>query len=67
MEQHHGDAPRSPVRPPCCIGSVFIYHLDEKQNTSAVAQLTGRLSTNENTLTVGGLYTATLAALFSMR
>ncbi|KAL6867646.1 hypothetical protein ACP4OV_015670 [Aristida adscensionis] len=34
-----------------------LYHLDEKQKTSAVAELTRRLSTNENTLTVGGLYT----------
>lgn len=34
-----------------------VYHLDEKQKTSAVAELTRRLSTNENTLTVGGLYT----------
>jgi voltage-dependent anion channel protein 2 len=32
-----------------------VYHLDEKQ--SAVAELTRRLSTNQNTLTVGGLYT----------
>jgi voltage-dependent anion channel protein 2 len=34
-----------------------VYHLDEKQKASAVAELTRRLSTNENTLTVGGLYT----------
>ncbi|CAN6296098.1 unnamed protein product [Urochloa humidicola] len=33
-----------------------VYHLDEKQKASAVAELTRRLSTNENTLTVGGLY-----------
>ena len=34
-----------------------VYHLDEKQKASAVAELTRRLSTNQNTLTVGGLYT----------
>jgi voltage-dependent anion channel protein 2 len=34
-----------------------VYHLDEKQKASAVAELTRRLSSNENTLTVGGLYT----------
>ncbi|CAL4921349.1 unnamed protein product [Urochloa decumbens] len=33
-----------------------VYHLDEKQKASAVAELTRKLSTNENTLTVGGLY-----------
>ncbi|XP_006649583.1 mitochondrial outer membrane protein porin 5 [Oryza brachyantha] len=34
-----------------------VYHLDDKKKTSAVAELTRRLSANENTLTVGGLYT----------
>lgn len=34
-----------------------VYHLDEKQKTSAVAEFTRKLSTNDNTLTVGGLYT----------
>jgi len=34
-----------------------VYHLDEKQKASAVAEFTRKLSTNENTLTVGGLYT----------
>jgi voltage-dependent anion channel protein 2 len=33
-----------------------VYHLDDKQKSSVVAELTRRLSTNENTLTVGGLY-----------
>lgn len=33
-----------------------LYHFDEKQKASAVAELTRKLSTNENTLTVGGLY-----------
>ncbi|KAM0823057.1 hypothetical protein ACQ4PT_071102 [Festuca glaucescens] len=34
-----------------------VYHLDEKQKASAVAEFTRKLSTNENALTVGGLYT----------
>ncbi|KAL6640899.1 hypothetical protein ACP70R_019080 [Stipagrostis hirtigluma subsp. patula] len=33
-----------------------LYHFDEKQKASAVAELTRKLSTNENTLTLGGLY-----------
>ena len=34
-----------------------VYHLDWKQKASAVAEFTRKLSTNENALTVGGLYT----------
>uniref|UniRef100_K4AIJ6 Uncharacterized protein n=1 Tax=Setaria italica TaxID=4555 RepID=K4AIJ6_SETIT len=34
-----------------------LYHFDKKQKASAVVELTRKLSKNENTLTVGGLYT----------
>ncbi|KAL6648622.1 hypothetical protein ACP70R_012846 [Stipagrostis hirtigluma subsp. patula] len=44
-------------------GAEVFITFDDKQKTSAVAQLTGRLSTDEDTLTVGGLYSGTLAAL----
>ncbi|KAG8091468.1 hypothetical protein GUJ93_ZPchr0012g19399 [Zizania palustris] len=33
-----------------------LYHFDEKQKAAAVAELTRKLSTNESTLTVGGMY-----------
>ena len=33
-----------------------MYHLDEKQKSAAVAEITRRFSTNENTFTVGGAY-----------
>ncbi|PKA59900.1 Mitochondrial outer membrane protein porin 5 [Apostasia shenzhenica] len=32
----------------------YVYHLDEKQKSSTVAEITRRFSTNENTFTVGG-------------
>lgn len=34
----------------------YVYHFDEKQKTSVVAEITRRFSTNENTVTVGSLY-----------
>jgi len=34
----------------------YVYHLDEKQKSAAVAEITRRFSTNENTFTVGGTY-----------
>ncbi|CAN6288391.1 unnamed protein product [Urochloa humidicola] len=34
-----------------------LYHFDKKQKASAVVELTRKLSKNENTLTIGGLYT----------
>ncbi|XP_020101050.1 mitochondrial outer membrane protein porin 5-like [Ananas comosus] len=34
----------------------YVYHFDELQKTSAVAEITRKFSTNENYLTVGGLY-----------
>ncbi|XP_072992955.1 mitochondrial outer membrane protein porin 5-like [Typha latifolia] len=34
----------------------YVYHFDEKQKTSAVAEIIRKFSTKENTFTVGGLY-----------
>lgn len=34
----------------------YVHHLDEKQKSAAVAEITRRFSTNENTFTVGGAY-----------
>ncbi|WVZ58943.1 hypothetical protein U9M48_009158 [Paspalum notatum var. saurae] len=46
-----------------------LYHFDKKQKTSAVAELTRKFSTNQNTLTIGYLYTVdaqtTVKARFS--
>lgn len=34
----------------------YVHHLDAKQKSAAVAEITRKFSTNENTLTVGSLY-----------
>ncbi|XP_020574489.1 mitochondrial outer membrane protein porin 5 [Phalaenopsis equestris] len=34
----------------------YVYHLDEKQRSSVVAEINRKFSTNENTFTVGGAY-----------
>ncbi|XP_078156150.1 mitochondrial outer membrane protein porin 5-like isoform X3 [Carex rostrata] len=38
------------------IKAAYVHHLDDKQKTSAMAEFVRKFSTNENTFTVGGLY-----------
>ncbi|GKU98837.1 hypothetical protein SLEP1_g11776 [Rubroshorea leprosula] len=39
------------------IKASYVHHLDKLKKSAAVAEITRRFSTNENTFTVGGLYT----------
>ena len=49
------------------IKASYVHHLDQLKRSTAVAEITRRCSTNENTFTVGGSYAVDALTIVKMR